>query len=123
MSTLAVLLNESWTHVEARADDLVNHFYAQIFLADPGLRDLFPVEMAEQRTRMVNALVTSVQLVDDPDRLEETLRGLGRMHRRFHIQPEHYGIVGAALLESLRVYSGPKWCIEYDQAWRDAYDV
>jgi NAD(P)H-flavin reductase/hemoglobin-like flavoprotein len=123
MSTLAGLLKESWTHVEGLADDLVNHFYAQIFLADPGLRDLFPVEMTEQRTRMVQALVTSVQLAGDPDRFDDMLRGLGRMHRRFHIEPEHYGIVGAALLESLRVYSGPNWCIEYDQAWRDAYDA
>ena len=48
---------------------------------------------------------------------------LGRDHRKFHVEPEHYDVVGAALLEALRTFAGEQWSIEYDQAWRDAYDV
>src|SRR5205814_7536197 len=44
-------------------------------------------------------------------------------HRKFHVQPEHYDVVGGALLEALRVQAGEEWSIEYDQAWRDAYQV
>jgi NAD(P)H-flavin reductase/hemoglobin-like flavoprotein len=123
MSTLAVLLKESWSHVEDRAGELANYFYAKIFLTDPNLRDLFPVDMSVQRSRLLGALVSSVQMIDDPDRFEEYMRALGRDHRKFHVRPQDYGVVGIALLDALRAYSGDRWCIEYDQAWRDAYDA
>ena len=123
MSTLAVLLKESWGYVEDRADDLANNFYARIFLEDPSLRELFPVAMTEQRTRWVQSLVSIIQMVDDPDSLEGYLSALGRAHRRFHVEPQHYGVVGVALMASLREYAGDRWTIEYDQAWRDAYDT
>jgi NAD(P)H-flavin reductase/hemoglobin-like flavoprotein len=120
---LAVLLKESWTNVEDRADDLANSFYARMFLADPDLRELFPVSMVDQRRRMLDGLVSAIASVDDPDRFGDLMSGLGRDHRRFHVAPEHYAIAGNALLGALREYSGEHWCIEYDQAWRDAYDA
>src|SRR5215470_14015237 len=123
MSTLAVLLKESWGYIEDRADDLANNFYARVFLADPSLRELFPVEMTDQRTRLVQSLVSVIQMVDDPDALDDFLGRLGRAHRRFHVEPQHYGVVGVALMASLREYAGERWSIEYDQAWRDAYDT
>ena len=79
--------------------------------------------MDVQRARLLGAIVTAVQTLDDPDRFDEYLRSLGRDHRKFHVHPEHYDVVGAALLESLRTFAGQAWSIEYDQAWRDAYDV
>lgn len=122
MSTLAMLLKESWAHVEDRADDLANNFYARLFLADPGLRELFPVQMSVQRSRLIAAMVAISQIIDDPERFDARLRELGRAHRRFHVEPAHYAIVGTALLGALREFAGERWCIEYDQAWRDAYD-
>jgi NAD(P)H-flavin reductase/hemoglobin-like flavoprotein len=123
MSTLAVLLKESWGYVEDRADDLANNFYARIFLEDPSLRELFPVAMTDQRFRWVQSLISVMQMVDDPEALDDFLGKLGRAHRRFHVEPQHYGVVGVALLNSLREYAGERWTIEYDQAWRDAYDL
>jgi NAD(P)H-flavin reductase/hemoglobin-like flavoprotein len=123
MSTLAVLLKESWGYIEDRADDLANNFYARVFLADPSLRELFPVAMTDQRSRWIQSLVSIIQMVDNPDALEEFLDRLGKGHRRFHVEPQHYGVVGVALLASLREYAGDRWSIEYDQAWRDAYDT
>lgn len=123
MSTLAVLLKESWSDVEEYADELANHFYARLFLADANLRDLFPIEMTAHRKRLLTALVTIVQSVDDPERFDSYVRELGRHHRRYHVEPGHYALVGHALIESLRTYAGDRWSIEYDQAWRDTYDA
>jgi NAD(P)H-flavin reductase len=39
------------------------------------------------------------------------------------VQPEHYELVGNALIDALRTFAGERWSIEYDQAWRDAYNV
>jgi NAD(P)H-flavin reductase/hemoglobin-like flavoprotein len=121
ISTLAVLLKESWTLVEDQADDLANYLYARLFRTDPNLRELFPVELTGQRAHLLETLVTAMQSIDDPERFTAIFHGLGRAHRRFHVSAEHHHLVGAALLEALRVYGGERWSIEYDQAWRDAY--
>jgi NAD(P)H-flavin reductase/hemoglobin-like flavoprotein len=123
MYSLSRLLKESWTLVEEQQDKLANYFYARLFLTDPNVRDLFPVHMDIQRARLLGAIVAAVQTVDDPERFDEYLRSLGRDHRKFHTQPEHYDVVGAALMDSLRTFAGGHWTVEYDQAWRDAYEV
>ncbi|GAA4259473.1 globin domain-containing protein [Dactylosporangium darangshiense] len=123
MSNLSRLLKESWTLVEEQQDKLAKYFYARVFLNNPQLRELFPVQMDVQRSRLLGAIVTAVQTVDDPDRFAEYLQSLGRDHRKFHVQPEHYDVVGGALLEALRVFAADQWTLEFDQAWRDAYRV
>lgn len=123
MSDLQRLLKESWTLVEEDQDKMAGYFYARIFLGRPEVRDLFPVTMDVQRARLLGAIVNAIQTVDDPERFDEYLRGLGRDHRKFQVVPEQYEVVGAALLEALRTFGRGHWTPEYDQAWRDAYDV
>jgi NAD(P)H-flavin reductase/hemoglobin-like flavoprotein len=123
MGNLSRLLKESWTLVEEQQDKVAGYFYARIFLSNPHLRNLFPVHMDVQRARLLGAIVTAVQTLDDPERFEEYLHALGRDHRKFHVEPDHYSVVGDALLEALRTFAGEQWSIEYDQAWGDAYNV
>jgi NAD(P)H-flavin reductase/hemoglobin-like flavoprotein len=123
MGDLGRLLKESWSLVEEQQDKVAGYFYARIFLSYPELRDLFPVHMDVQRSRLLNAIVTAVQTLDDPENFDDYLRGLGRDHRKFHVEPEHYEVVGGALIEAMRAYAGQEWSIEYDQAWADAYAV
>jgi NAD(P)H-flavin reductase/hemoglobin-like flavoprotein len=122
MYSLSRLLKESWTLVEEQQDKLASHFYARMFLSNPQLRDLFPVQMDVQRARLLGAIVSAVQTVDDPERFDEYLRSLGRDHRKFHVSPDHYDIARDSLIEALREFGGEQWSLEYDQAWRDAYD-
>ncbi|MEV1286647.1 globin domain-containing protein [Micromonospora sp. NPDC049679] len=123
MGNLSRLLKESWTLVEEQQDKVAGYFYARMFLSNPHLRDLFPVQMDVQRARLLGAIVTAVQTVGDPERFDEYLRALGRDHRKFHVAPEHYDVVRDALLEAFRTFAGEQWSIEYDQAWIDAYDM
>ena len=123
MSNLSRLLKESWTLVEEDQDRVAGYFYARMFLSNPQLRDLFPVQMDVQRARLLGAIVTAVQNLEDPERFEDYLRALGRDHRKFHVTPGHYDVVGVALIEALRAFGGSEWSVEYDQAWRDAYQV
>ncbi|NUR30055.1 MAG: flavohemoprotein [Catenulispora sp.] len=123
MSDLQRLLKESWALVEEDQDKLAGYFYARVFLGRPEVRDLFPVTMDVQRARLLGAIVNAVQAVDDPERFDEYLRSLGRDHRKYQVVPEQYEVVGAALLEALRIFGRDEWTPEYDQAWRDAYDV
>ncbi|GAA2532410.1 globin domain-containing protein [Pilimelia columellifera] len=123
MSDLARLLKESWTLVEDRQDKLAGYFYARLFLSHPKLRDMFPVHMDVQRSRLLAAVVRAVQTLEDPDQFDAYLRGLGRDHRKFGVVKEHFDAVGAALVGALREFAGENWCWEYEQAWQDAYTV
>jgi NAD(P)H-flavin reductase/hemoglobin-like flavoprotein len=123
MSNLQRLLKESWTLVEEDQDKLAGYFYARIFLHNPQVRDLFPVQMDVQRVRLLGAIVSAVHTVDDPERFDDYLKALGRDHRKFHVVPEQYDLIGNALIEALRTFAGEHWSAEYDQAWRDAYAV
>jgi len=123
VSDLSRTLKESWTLVEARQDKLASQFYARMFLANPQLRDLFPVQMDESRSRLLASIITAIQNIDDPDRLDDYLAGLGRDHRKYHATAEHYDLFGRAILESLRDLAEGQWCDEYDDAWREAYGI
>jgi NAD(P)H-flavin reductase len=116
-------LKESWSLVEDRQDKVAGYFYARMFLSNPQLRELFPVQMDVQRTRLLSAIVKAIQCVENPERFNETVGSLGRDHRKFRVDPQHYDQVGKALLESLRTFAGEQWSLEYDQAWRDAYQA
>ncbi|MGC4806630.1 globin domain-containing protein [Micromonospora sp. DT233] len=121
MQNVARLLKESWTLVEEDRIRLSGHFYARLFLLDPALRRLFPAEMTGQGDRILDAIVTATQVVDDPESFDEYLRSLGRDHRKYHVESAHYETMGVALLDALRSTAGDGWNLEYDQAWRDAY--
>ncbi|RLP91678.1 globin domain-containing protein [Micromonospora sp. CV4] len=121
MDNVARLLKESWTLVEEDRDRLSGHFYARLFLLDPALRQLFPVQMTGQGDRLLEAIITAIHTVDDPESFDEFLRALGRDHRKYHVDEQHYKTMGVALLDALRSTAGDGWNLEYDQAWTDAY--
>jgi NAD(P)H-flavin reductase/hemoglobin-like flavoprotein len=123
MGDLGRLLKESWILVEEHQEKVASYFYARMFLSRPDLRELFPVHMEVQRSRLLNAIVTAMQTMDDPEKFDDYLRGLGRDHRKFHVEPSHYEVVGSSLIEAVRTYAGEQWCAEYDQAWSDAYTM
>ncbi|WP_326550416.1 globin domain-containing protein [Micromonospora sp. NBC_01813] len=123
MSNLAQLLKESWVLVEEQRDEVAGYFYARLFYDDPALRQLFPVHMDTQRRCLVEAIVTAVGSIDDPEQFDDYLQGLGRAHRKFQVQPAHYASFGAALLEALRTVAADQWTIEYEQAWSDALEL
>jgi NAD(P)H-flavin reductase len=118
------LIRSSWAAVAHRADELGSLFYGWLFRIAPETRDLFPVTMELQRTRLLRALVHVVQMVDRPDELSIFLRQLGRDHRKFGVVGEHYDKVGEALLGALRETAGPAvWTPAVNEAWQGAYAI
>ena len=117
------IIRSSFTLVEPQVEDVGRHFYGTLFSRAPETRDLFPVNMEVQRSRLLRALVHVVQMVDQPDELVPFLQQLGRDHRKFGVLAEHYDAVGAALLSAIAHYAGSAWTPEVAKAWTDAYGV
>ena len=122
-SGMVEIIRSSYAAVESHTEDLGRHFYAILFRIAPQTRDLFPINMEAQRSRLLRALVHVVQMVDRPDDLVPFLEQLGRDHRKFGVLTQHYEAVGAALLGSIGQFSGPAWTAEVQKAWSDAYRI
>ncbi|MEU6710092.1 globin domain-containing protein [Nonomuraea sp. NPDC046802] len=116
-------LKESW-HLVARSGDQVPlFFYSALFLMYPETRALFPVSMANQRDRLVNALGHIVSNVDRVDDLVPFLQQLGRDHRKFAVVAQHYPAVGQALLATLQHFLGDRWTPALAHDWTAAYGL
>lgn len=116
-------LKASWAKVAAHGTQVPQFFYARLFLAHPELRDMFPVSMATQSDRLVAALGRIVSEVDDLTDVTPVVEQLGRDHRRFAVRPDHYPLVGEALLATLQHFLGGDWTPEVAEDWTAAYTV
>jgi NAD(P)H-flavin reductase/hemoglobin-like flavoprotein len=117
------LVRDSWACAEPHADKVAEFFYATLFSISPNTRELFPVNMQVQRSRLLRALVHVVQMVDRPDDLIPFLRQLGRDHRKFGVVASHYEAVGMALLAGVKQFARPVWTDDVERAWAEAYTI
>lgn len=116
------LLSESFGRIKPRAEEFAHSFYDNLFADYPQTPPLFAhSNMAEQRMHLVKALALVVENLRRPDVLSESLQGLGARHVNYGILPEHYPMVGGALLKTFESYLGAEWTPEVKQAWVDAY--
>jgi ferredoxin-NADP reductase/hemoglobin-like flavoprotein len=118
------ILRSSFAVVERRAEFTVKYFYAHLFRNHPGVRALFPLDypedMERQRDRLFAALTYVVTRLEDPG-LPGYLRELGRDHRKYLAEPEHYAAVGASLIAAFASVTGAAWNTEVEKAWGEAY--
>ncbi|MEU7281325.1 globin domain-containing protein [Streptomyces sp. NPDC045431] len=103
------------------ADKVTSYFYALLFTRHPELRSLFPAAMDAQRDRLLKALLTAAEHMDDPAVLTGYLQHLGRGHRKYGTEASHYPAVGEALLGALSRYATTTWDDETEAAWVRTY--
>jgi NAD(P)H-flavin reductase/hemoglobin-like flavoprotein len=116
-------LKESWAQVAPQGDRAAEFFYATLFTLDPSVRGMFPLTMGGQRGKLLAALGHIVSNVDDGEVLVEFVKQLGGDHRRFEVRPEHYPVVGQALLHTLAKGLGAAWTDELAADWAEAYGI
>ena len=122
MALAVDLLEDSFDVVAPRGDELVDLFYANLFASSGEVAGLFDgVDMARQKKMLLAALVSVRKSLRDIPSLVPTLEALGARHVRYGTVPEHYHLVGAALLAALETVAGDAWNAEVEQAWGDAY--
>lgn len=120
-SSDAVLIRRTMAVVGPVADKTTSYFYALLFVRHPELRSLFPAAMDTQRDRLLKALLTAAEHIDNTEVLVAYLQNLGRGHRKYGTRPEHYPAVGECLIGSLSRYAAEIWNPETEAAWVRAY--
>ncbi|MFJ4619632.1 globin domain-containing protein [Streptomyces sp. NPDC088812] len=117
----AILIRRTMDEVAPVADKVTSYFYALLFVRHPDLRPLFPPAMDAQRDRLLTALLTAVEHIDNTPVLVNYLQNLGRGHRKYGTRPEHYPAVGECLIGALSKYAASVWDGETEAAWVRAY--
>jgi NAD(P)H-flavin reductase/hemoglobin-like flavoprotein len=117
----AVLIRQTMAEVAPIADKVTSYFYALLFVRHPDLRPLFPAAMDTQRDRLLKALLTAAEHIDNTAVLVAYLQNLGRGHRKYGTRPEHYPAVGECLIGALSRYATAIWDERTEAAWVRAY--
>jgi methyl-accepting chemotaxis protein len=117
-------LQTSFDLVAPRGDELMDRFYARLFAAAPEVEPLFAgADMRAQKSMLLGALVLLRRHLRDLETIVPILRGLGARHVAYGARPEHYPVVGAALIASMADVAGKDWRLEHERAWTAAFDV
>lgn len=117
-------LERSFDLVAPRGEDLMDHLYANIFARAPSVLPLFSeTDMNRQKKMLLQILVVLRTSLRNLDAIVPTLQSLGARHARYGVLPEHYPVVGVALLEAMATVGGEAWKPEYTAAWAGAYSV
>jgi len=118
------LLEESFDLVAPQGDELMRVFYDKLFEAAPSVKPLFErVDMDRQRAALLNMLLVLRESLRDLDDIVPDLEELGARHVEYGAQPEHYPVVGQALIGSMAQVAGDAWKPEYTSAWEEAYPI
>ncbi|MET7692574.1 globin domain-containing protein [Streptomyces sp. NPDC005483] len=117
----AVRIRRTMAEVAPVAEKVTSYFYALLFVRHPDLRPLFPAAMDAQRDRLLRALLTAAEHIDNTPVLVDYLQNLGRGHRRYGTRAEHYPAVGECLIGALSKYASGIWDAETEAAWVRTY--
>jgi methyl-accepting chemotaxis protein len=118
------VLEASFDLVAPRRVELVERFYTHLFASAPEVRPLFAgTDMVRQRQMLLGTLVLLRQSLRDLDRLAPVLEAMGARHVPYGVRPDHYPLVGAALLAAFADIGGCAWRDEYTWAWGEVYQV
>lgn len=118
------LVQESFEKVKPIAPTAAKIFYTKLFELDPALKPLFPSSdeaMVEQGNKLMTMLSAAVAGLSNLDALIPVLKGLGKRHVDYKVEPSHYNTVGAALLGTLAVGLGDDFTPEVKEAWTSVY--
>jgi len=117
------LVQSSFQLVLPIADVAGMLFYERIFTLAPEARALFGDDIALQASRTMAAVKTAVDGLGDIEHVAPFLVRLGARHVRYGVQPEHFDLVGAALLWTLEQGLGEAFTPEVHEAWVATFGV
>ena len=115
------LVQQSFSQVAPIADQAAILFYDRLFEVAPQVKAMFPADMAEQRKKLMATLAVVVNGLSDLPAILPAASALAKRHVAYGAKPDHYPVVGAALLWTLEKGLGSAWTPEVASAWTAAY--
>src|ERR1700754_4700312 len=115
------LVQDSFAKVAPISEQAAVLFYDRLFEVAPTVRALFPDDMTEQRKKLMATLAVVVGGLTNLNSVLPAASALAKRHVDYGAKPEHYPVVGGALLWTLEKGLGGAWTPEVASAWTAAY--
>jgi hemoglobin-like flavoprotein len=115
------LVQQSFAKVAPISEAAAVMFYDRLFETAPAVKSLFPTDMTEQRKKLMATLAVVVGGLGNLESILPAASALATRHVSYGAKPEHYPVVGAALLWTLEKGLGEGWTPEVADAWTTAY--
>jgi len=116
-----MLLQQSFVNVAPIAGQVAIMFYDRLFELAPQVKVIFPADMTEQRQKLMATLAVVVNGLSNLQSVLPAASALAKRHIAYGAKPEHYPVVGSALLWTLEKCLGDAWTPEVAEAWAVAY--
>ena len=115
------LVQESFAKVAPISETAAVLFYDRLFDIAPKVRAMFPTDLTEQRRKLMATLAVVVGGLGNLESVLPAASALAKRHIGYGAKPEHYPVVGGALLWTLEKGLGESWTPEVKDAWTAAY--
>lgn len=115
------LVQQSFAEVTPIADQAAVMFYDRLFEVAPSVKAMFPPDLSEQRKKLMATLAVVVNGLSNLESVLPAASALAIRHVSYGAKPEHYPVVGSALLWTLEKGLGEGWTVEVADAWTAAY--
>jgi len=116
-----VEVQTSFAKVAPIAEQAAALFYGRLFETEPETRALFSGDMEEQGRKLMAAIAMVVNNLGELQAVIPAVQDLAKRHVAYGVRPEHYAVVGAALLWTLEQGLGDAFTPEIRAAWASAY--
>jgi len=119
-----ILIKNSWKIFRGIAPGLVGEvFYSRLFMMMPSLKSMFSNSMTDQYKKLTDMLSFVVARLEKLDEVAAPAGELAIRHIQYGVKPDHYKLVGQALLWTLEKGLGKDWNDELKEAWTACYTI
>lgn len=106
--------------------EITTTFYKLLFNSNPEVKAMFDMNKQEsgaQPQALAGVVLAAAQNIDNLSVLLPAVQKIAQKHVSLNVKAEHYPIVGANLLEAIKVVLGDAATEEIINAWGEAYGV
>jgi len=115
------LVQDSFAKVAPISEQAAILFYDRLFEVAPQVKAMFPDDLTEQRKKLMGTLAVVVGGLTNLEAVLPAASALAKRHVSYGAAPEHYPVVGSALLWTLEKGLGEAWTPDVADAWTAAY--
>ena len=107
--------------LKEKGEAITTAMYKILFTRNPELKELFKDAEPDQYKKLAQAVYAYAANIDNLGALGKGIETIAQAHVKTKIKPEHYPLVGGALLSAIEEVLGEAASADIMNAWKEAY--